>query len=146
MFCIRGKSTFDKDVEILVLRHQLDVLRRKTPRPRFSWADRALMSLVARLLPRRRWSSLLVTVTFFRPSRGEACGVGVGHVPRRANGGVEGTTGSSMCDQGGGAMFVRKYLRVRGRDDGACHELIPGQNSDQILLAFPKWGSLRRGR
>ena len=61
MFCIRGKSTFDKDVEILVLRHQLEVLRRKTPRPRFSWADRAFLSLTARLLPRQRWSSLLVT-------------------------------------------------------------------------------------
>jgi len=61
MFRIRRKSTFDKDVEILVLRHQLKVLRRKTPRPRFSWADRAFLSLTARLLPRQRWSSLLVT-------------------------------------------------------------------------------------
>ena len=61
MFLVRRKSTFDKDVEILVLRHQLEVLRRKTPRPRFSWADRAFLSLTARLLPRQRWSSLLVT-------------------------------------------------------------------------------------
>lgn len=61
MLGIRRKSTLDKDVEILVLRHQLAVLRRKTPRPRFSWADRAFMSLAARFLPRQRWSSLLVT-------------------------------------------------------------------------------------
>ena len=61
MFLIRRKSSFDKDVEILVLRHQLEILRRKTTRPRFSWADRAFLSLTARLLPRQRWSSLLVT-------------------------------------------------------------------------------------
>ena len=44
-----------------MLRHHLDVLRRKSPRPRFSWADRAFLALSARLLPRWRWSSLLVT-------------------------------------------------------------------------------------
>src|SRR5260370_1822354 len=63
MLGIRRMDTFDKDVEILVLRHQLEVLRRRTPRPRFSWADRAFLSLAARLLPRGRWSSLLVTPT-----------------------------------------------------------------------------------
>jgi putative transposase len=61
MSLIRRKSSFDKDVEILVLRHQLEILRRKTTRSRFSWADRAFLSLTARLLPRQRWSSLLVT-------------------------------------------------------------------------------------
>ena len=48
-------------LEILVLRHQLKVLKRKAPRPRFNWADRAFLSLAARLLPRVRWSSFLVT-------------------------------------------------------------------------------------
>src|SRR5579863_9179321 len=61
MLGIRRKNTFDNDIEILVLRHQLEVLHRKTPRPRFSWSDRAFLSLAARLLPRQRWSSLLVT-------------------------------------------------------------------------------------
>jgi putative transposase len=45
-----------KDIEILVLRHQLKVLRRQTPRPKLESADRALLAAVSRVLPRSRWS------------------------------------------------------------------------------------------
>jgi len=49
-----------KDMEILVLRHQLVVLRRQTPRPKLEPADRALLAAVSRVLPRSRWSCFLV--------------------------------------------------------------------------------------
>ena len=49
-----------KDLEILVLRHQLSVLRRQIPRPRFEPADRALLAAVSRMLPRSVWSCFLV--------------------------------------------------------------------------------------
>jgi len=50
-----------KDAEILVLRHQLAVVRRQVARPRFTWSDRALVALLAGLVPRNRWRSFLVT-------------------------------------------------------------------------------------
>ena len=50
-----------KEIEILVLRHQLALLQRRTPRPRMSWADQARTAALARLLPTRRCLGLLVT-------------------------------------------------------------------------------------
>jgi putative transposase len=49
-----------KDLEILVLRHQLTVLRRNTPRPRLEPADRALLAALSRAMPRARWSCFIV--------------------------------------------------------------------------------------
>jgi hypothetical protein len=48
------RSDVSKDTEILVLRHQLSVLRRQVARLGPSWADRALISALARLLPKPR--------------------------------------------------------------------------------------------
>jgi hypothetical protein len=48
-----------KDLEILVLRHQLTVLRRQLPRPKLEPADRAPLAAISRALPRSRWSCFL---------------------------------------------------------------------------------------
>ncbi len=50
-----------KDVEIAVLRHQLMVVRRQVARPRYAPADRMVLAMLARLLPRERWQVFLVT-------------------------------------------------------------------------------------
>ena len=50
-----------KELEIVVLRHELAILRRGKPRPRMTWTDRLFLAAASRLLPRRRWPSLIVT-------------------------------------------------------------------------------------
>jgi putative transposase len=50
-----------KDIEIVTLRHQLNVLRRQVSRPSFRPTDRALLAASSRLLPRERRASFLVT-------------------------------------------------------------------------------------
>ena len=57
----RRRSGFAKDVELLVLRHQLVVLGRQARRPSLRPADRAFLAALARVLPRRRRHALVVT-------------------------------------------------------------------------------------
>jgi putative transposase len=56
----RSADNGSKDIEILVLRHQLKVLRRQIGRPRLRPVDRALLAVAATALPRHRWASFMV--------------------------------------------------------------------------------------
>src|SRR5438128_9685904 len=54
----RGERS--KELEILVLRHELSILRRQVKRPQFTPHDRLLLAALSRILPRRSWQAFLV--------------------------------------------------------------------------------------
>jgi putative transposase len=61
LIVLRLRSREFKEREIVMLRHELAILRRRTRRPPLTMADRAFLATASRLLPRTIWTSFIVT-------------------------------------------------------------------------------------
>jgi hypothetical protein len=107
--CARSKEF--KELEIIILRHELAILRRRTRRPPITAVDRVFLAAASRWVPRARWHSFMVT-------------------PRRCCGGID-----TWSPSGGhprvpsvvrpcGIRFERWWCGSRARTrSGAIHEL-----------------------
>jgi transposase InsO family protein len=63
LFLLSCRSERSKEVELLALRHEVEVLRRQVGRCAYEPADRALLAVLSRLLPRSSWGTFGVTPT-----------------------------------------------------------------------------------
>jgi transposase InsO family protein len=63
---LRVRSTELKDLEIVVLRHELAILRRQIHRPGMTWTDRLCLAAASQFLPRGRWRAFIVTPATLR--------------------------------------------------------------------------------
>ena len=61
LLLLLGRSSTSKNIEILVLRHEVAVLRRANPKPHLDWADRAVFAALVRALPTMLRGHRLVT-------------------------------------------------------------------------------------
>jgi hypothetical protein len=123
-FVLLTRSEASKTAEILALRHQVSILRRQVARPRPTWANRALLSALARLLPQTRRQHLFVTP---------------GHARARAR-----RLGYTTRDHQEPAAWAPTHVTAAAQGDSASRQaqyVASGRVGNPSSPWFPGWAS-----
>jgi hypothetical protein len=106
-----ARSSRSKGVEILVLRHEVAVLRRQVSRPRLSWADRAVFAAPTRLLSQACQLHRILTPATIAPGPGQATLDPTSPSHRRPS---HGARAAPVGPAGGRGELLLGYRRIRG--------------------------------
>ena len=148
---MRVRSNDLKELEIVVLRHELAILRRRTRCPATTWIDRLFLAAASRLLPRARWRSFIITPgTLLSTHRRRTEGTwhsGLGdHAAHVASSSGSRTgrharwddPGASSCEQTGEACSppISSPSRRFGCNDCGCLLVLNDQHLERVLDVF----------
>ena len=142
-FLARGGG--ERELEIVVLRHQLAILRRGGKRPRYTTADRALLAAASRLLPQERWSCFAVSPPTLRRWHRALLQGGCRRRPRRPGRPPLGAETRSLIKRLARENPRWGYMRIEGELLKLGISLSADNGRDRVARLGPRSGPRRIG-
>src|SRR6266545_380001 len=142
---VLARAGGERELEIVVLRHQLAILRRGGKRPRYTTADRALLAAASRLLPQERWSCFAVSPPTLRRWHRALLQGGCRRRPRRPGRPPLGAETRSLIKRLARENPRWGYMRIEGELLKIGISLSADNGRDRVARLGPRSGPRRIG-